>query len=116
MHGSGYVGIGCLLLVAWAYGRILHARGPLPIVLRALRHARGPAGLLPTNDQHTHSPNHASNNPFIRASVRTFTHTSIHPFIHPPIRSSTNTSTHIPTHPSIIHIRSFTWMDGRMDG
>src|SRR6218665_2912520 len=90
MHGWVNVGIGCLLVVAWAYGSILHARGPLPINLRALRHARCPAGLLPTNDQHTHSPNHPS--------AQSPTHLFTHPFIHPPIRSSTNTFTHIPIH------------------
>src|SRR6218665_1939522 len=49
MHDWENVGVGCLLVVAWAYRRILHTRGPLPICLRALRHiARGPAGLLVT--------------------------------------------------------------------
>src|SRR6218665_1252875 len=102
MHGWVNVGVGCWLVVAWAYGRILHARGHLPIGLRALRHARGPAGLLPTNDQHTHSPNHASNNPSIPPSVRTLAHTSIHPpihspthpFVHPPIYLSTHAFIH----------------------
>src|SRR6218665_3882104 len=88
MHGWVNVCVGWLLVVAWAYGRLIHARGPLPIGLRALRHARAPTGLLPTNNQHTHSPNHASNFPSIQPSVRTLIHISIHPPIHSPIHPS----------------------------
>src|SRR6218665_1176976 len=86
MHGWVNVDVGCLLVVAWAYGRILHARGPLPIGLRALRHARGSAGLLPTHDQHTHihTTMHPIIHPSIPPSVRTLTHTSIHSHIHSP--------------------------------
>src|SRR6218665_2380222 len=133
MHGWLSVGIGCLLAVAWAYGRLLHARGPLPIGLRALRHARGPAGLLPTNDQHTHSPNHASTHPSHHPSAHSPTLLFTNPFVHQPIHSSTHTSihphthspaypfTHINIHPSIhqsIHpsIRVNEWVGERQCG
>src|SRR6218665_1857962 len=28
MHGLANVGVGCFLVVAWTYGRLIHARGP----------------------------------------------------------------------------------------
>src|SRR6218665_420083 len=100
MHGWVSVGVGCLLVVAWAYGRLIHARGPLPIGLRALRHARGPAGLLPTNNQHTYLPKHASNHPSIQPLVRTLTHTSIYPPIHSPPYPFIHPHNPSPTHPT----------------
>src|SRR6218665_1797008 len=74
----------CYLFVSSSSGlrALRHARGPLSIGFRALRHARGPAGPLLTSNQHTHSPNHASNHPFIQPYFCTLTHTSIHPPIH----------------------------------
>src|SRR6218665_3124626 len=124
MHGWVNLCVDCLLVVAWAYGRFIHARGPLPKGLRDARHARGPAGLLPTNKQHTmsYSPKHASNHPPNHPSERS------NPSSHPPIHSPTNPfmppSTHIPIHPhthptnqsihSPIHVDA--WNGGRSDG
>src|SRR6218665_373779 len=101
MHGWMKMCVGCLLVVAWDYGRLSHARGPLPIGLRVLRHARGPAGLLLTNNQHTfnqpyiQSSNHPSNHPSIRSSTHPLpNHTLLHTSIHPPIQSSTHPFIH----------------------
>src|SRR6218665_4042045 len=87
-HARGPLSI-CLRALRHARGplsiglrALRHARGPLSIGLRALRHARGPAGPILTSNQHTHSPNHASNHPFIQPYLCTLTHTSIHPPIH----------------------------------
>jgi len=88
-----------LLVVAWAYGRLSHARGPCLKAYGVLRHARDPAGLLPTNNQHTLSTNHASNYPSIQPSVRTLTPT----FIHPSIHSLTLLFTHPPSVRSLAH-------------
>src|SRR6218665_2241612 len=91
----------CLLVAAWAYGRLIHARGPLLIGLGVLREDRGPAGLLPTNNQHTYI--HPAMRPIIHPLNHPSAHSPIypfsHPFIHPPIRSSTHTSGNVPIHP-----------------
>src|SRR6218665_198566 len=112
MHGWVNVYVDCLLVVVWAYGRLIHARGPLPIGLRALRHAEGPAGQLLTNNQRTQSPTmrpiiHPPNHPSAHSPTHPFTHPSAHSPKHPP----TYPSTHIPipptTHPflhSSIHL------------
>src|SRR6218665_4135072 len=89
MHGWVSVCVGCLLVVAWAYGRLIHARGPLPKGLRALRHARGPAGPLLTNKQHTFTQ------PCIQSSI----HLTICPYTHPHIHSHAHSFTHPFIHP-----------------
>src|SRR6218665_1319493 len=89
------VGRMCVLIVCSSWGlREINPRQK-PLCLRALRHARGPACLLPTNNQHTHSPNHESNHPsnLDQPSVRTLTHIII--YIPPPIYPPKHPSTHI---------------------
>src|SRR6218665_3882103 len=87
MHGWVNVCVDYLLVVdllgLW--------RGAKPVSLWAGALWRGlisrkPKLLLTTN-QHTHSPIHASNHPFIQPSVRTLIHTSIQPPIHSPTLS-----------------------------
>src|SRR6218665_382609 len=99
LHGWVNVCVDRLLIVARTYGRLLHARGPLPMGLRALRHARGPAGLLPTNNQYPHSPImhpiiHQPNHPSIHSPTHPFTHPFIFTSIHSPIHSSTHPFIH----------------------
>src|SRR6218665_2556377 len=36
MHGWVNVCVGCLLVVAWAYGRLIHARGPTAIMIMSV--------------------------------------------------------------------------------
>jgi len=107
MHGWVNVGVCCLLVVAWAYGRLIHARGPLSIGLRALRHARGPAG--PVYQQATNTHIHQTMHPIILRSNPPSSHSPIHPFIHlfihylsvyAPIHPPTYLSTLIPIQPT----------------
>src|SRR6218665_2744421 len=100
--------IGCLgecgywLFVSSSLG--LRKNTPLPIGLRALRHARGPAGLLPTNDQHTHI--HPTLHPIIHPTIRPHTHS----YIYSPTHSFTHPSVSPPIHPhsSILAIHPYT--------
>src|SRR6218665_4049239 len=119
MHGLVNVCVGCLLVVTWAYGTLIHTRGPLPKGLRALRHAIGPTGLKLTNitnNQYTHSVSHASSHslvqpPAVHSRTHPFTHPLTHPLIHLPIHALTHSPLHSPTHPSI---HSCDCMDGWM--
>src|SRR6218665_2585683 len=105
VHGWVNVCVGCLLAVAWAYGRLSHARGPQPIGLRALRHARGPAGPLLTKKQRTHftqpyiPPPIYSPTPSIHQHLHSPTHPFIHPSIHPHIHSPTHSFIYPSIHP-----------------
>src|SRR6218665_2627189 len=99
MHGWVNAGIGCLLVVAWAYGKILHVRGPslLAYGLYATPVAQQ-VYYQQTTNTHIHSTMHPIIHPSHHPSAHSPTHLFTHPFIHPPIRSPTNTSTHIPFH------------------
>src|SRR6218665_1713679 len=111
MNGLVNACIGCLLIVAWAYGRLSHARGLLPISLRAFRPRQRPSRST-TNKQPTYTFNqpciqpsiHLSNHPSVHSPTHPLPHPSIypfiHPFIHPPIHPPTQSSTHssIPIH------------------
>src|SRR6218665_1854598 len=128
-------GVGCFLVVAWAYGRLIHARGPLPTGLRGFTPRQRPSRST-TNKQPTHtfiqpcihpsnhpsvhppihSPIHPHIHPFhpsIHPPFHSSTHPFIHPSVHPPIRSSTHPFIHpsvrppIHSHPSILPIHSF---------
>src|SRR6218665_2711203 len=95
--------VGCLLVVAWAYGRLSHARGHPAYRLTGFTPRQRPSRST-TNKQRTHSTNHASNHPSIsHPSVHPLTHRSIHPSI----RSSTHPIIHASTSPSIYPIDPF---------
>src|SRR6218665_2062560 len=103
MHGWVNVCVGCLLVVAWAYGRLSYARGPLPIGLRGFKPRQRPSRST-TNKQTTHTLNqptmlpiiHPFNHPYVYSPTHSFTQ----PFIHPPFHSSTiRLSTHPLIHP-----------------
>src|SRR6218665_3767670 len=101
-HGCVYV---CWLIVSSSMGlREINPRQrpPAYIGLRALRHARGPAGLLLTNNQHKYI--HPTLHPTIHSSNHPFVHSPTHPFTHPSIHTFINTSIH--SHPSILSIHS----------
>src|SRR6218665_1453181 len=115
MHGLVNMCV-CWLFVSTGLGlRDINPRQrPLPIDLRAFRHARGPRGLLLTNNRYSNSARYASNHPSIQVDgrmVRPLTHKSIYPPIHSPtypftytstkpsIHSPSHLSTHIPIHP-----------------
>src|SRR6218665_293901 len=101
MHGWVNVCVGWLLAVAWAYGRLSHARGPLPIGLRDFTPRQRPSRSA-TNKQ----PTHTFNQPCIHSSI----HSTISPYTPPHIHSPTP-SIHPPIHspiPSIHPLHSFT--------
>src|SRR6218665_3221087 len=112
MNGLVNACIGCLLIVAWAYGRLSHARGLLPISLRAFRPRQRPSRST-TNKQPTYTFNqpciqpsiHLSNHPSVHSPTHPFPHPSIHPPTHPPTHSSIHPFFH--PHPSILSIHSF---------
>src|SRR6218665_3141265 len=116
MHGLANVGVGCLLAVAWAYGRLIHARGPTAYRLTGFCPTPEAQQVyyLQTTNTHIHPTMHPTIHPFNHPSVHSPTHPSIpsihsptlsfiHPSVHPPIRSST----HPFIHPSILSIHSF---------
>src|SRR6218665_3160916 len=100
MHDWVNVCVGCLLVAARAYGKLIHARGPA------------------TNNQPTHtipqpctqSPihtiirpythSHPFTQPFNLQPIHSPIHSLIHLSINPPIYSSTNPFIHQTTHPS----------------
>src|SRR6218665_2607818 len=90
MHGWVNVCVGWLLAVAWAYGRLSHARGSLPIGLRGFTPRQRPS--RSTTNEHTtrtHSTNHDPIvHPFNHTSVHSPIHSFTHPFIQPPLHSS----------------------------
>src|SRR6218665_370591 len=98
MHGLVNVRVGCLLVVARAYGRLSHARGPLPIGLRGFTPRQRPSRST-TNKQPTHTLNQPYIQSSIQPSVRSLTRTSIHPPIHSPTHPFTHSSIH--PHPFI---------------
>src|SRR6218665_639551 len=131
MFGLVNVCVGCLLAVAWAYGRLSHARGPLPIGLRGFTPRQRPSRSA-TNKQPTHTFNQPCIHSSIHSTICPYTHPHIHsptPSIHPPIHSPTpsihplypfthpsiqpiiHSFTHPPTHP-----RAGGWMGMWVDG
>src|SRR6218665_3796435 len=85
MLGLVNVCVGCLLVVAWAYGRLSHARGRLPIGLRGFTPRQRPSRSTTYQQPSTHSTNHASNHPSNHLSDHSPPHPSIRPSIHPSI-------------------------------
>jgi len=134
MHGWVNAFVGRLLIVAWAYGRLSHARGPTADRLTGFTPLQRPSRST-TNKQPTHTLNqpctHSSIHPTIRPCTHPHIHSPIlsihppyihspyplthlihsptHPFIHPCIRSSTHPFTHpsIHPHPSILYIHPY---------
>src|SRR6218665_1011435 len=119
MHGWVNAFVGRLLVVAWAYGRLSHARGPTANRLTGFTPRQRPSRST-TNKQRTHtfiqSCIQSLNQPYVRTLTHTsihpthpFTHRSIHPrhpFTHPhlfthPIHSPIHSSTHSSTHPYV---------------
>src|SRR6218665_842156 len=119
MHGWMNAFVGRLLVVAWAYGRLSHARGPTADRLTGFAPRQRPSRAT-TNKKRTHTLKQPCMQSSIQPYVRTLTHhTSIHPpyalthrishplhpfthTIHQPIHSITiHSSTHPPTHPPI---------------
>src|SRR6218665_2495257 len=119
MHGWVIAFVGRLLIVARAYGRLSHARGPTADRLTGLTPRQRPSRST-TNKKPTHTLKQPCMQSSIQPYVRTLTHhTSTHPihsptdpvthpiriytpFIHQPIHSATiHSSTHPPTHPPI---------------
>src|SRR6218665_1617646 len=108
MQGLVTVCIGCLLVVAGAYGRLGHARGPLPIGLRGFTPRQRPSRST-TNKQQTHTFNQpciqSSIQPYTYPHINSPTHPLIHPTTHPPIHSSTHPFIHLSTHTSILSMQ-----------
>src|SRR6218665_40588 len=116
--------VGCLLVVAWAYERLIHARGPLDRLTGFMPRQR------PSRSTTNKQPIHALSQPCIQSSIthppiNSPTHPFTHPFNHPPIRSPIHPSIpppaplflhqpiHSPTHPSIHpYIHMDAWMGG----
>src|SRR6218665_264571 len=93
MHGWVNVCLGCLLVVAWAYGRLIHARGPTAYRLTGFTPRQRP-NRSTTNNRPTHihqpctqSSIHPSSHPSVHSTTHSPTHLFTHPFIHPPILS-----------------------------
>src|SRR6218665_1928722 len=117
MHGWVNVCVGWLLVVAWAYGRLIHARG---LCLQAY-------GLYatPEDQQVYYQQTHTFMQPCIESSIyptiRPYTHPHIHlsthsftnPSVHPPRYPPTYSFNQPPIHPLSIH--PSTWMHGRVD-
>src|SRR6218665_3569105 len=96
MHGWVNALVGRLLVVAWAYGRLSHARGPTADRLTGFKPRQRPSRSTTNKKQRTHSSNHACNHPS--------NHTSVH-------SSTTHPSTHLihsPTDPVTHPIHLFT--------
>src|SRR6218665_2653555 len=93
-----------LLVVAWAYGRLIHARGPTAYRLTGFTPRQRPSRST-TNKRPTHiftqSCTQPSIHPASHPSVHSPTHPFTHPFIHPTIHSPTHPFIHSPTHPFI---------------
>src|SRR6218665_802562 len=91
--------IGYLLVVTWAYGRLSHARGPLPIGLRGFMPRQRPSRST-TNKQPTYTFNQPCIQPSIYPTIRPSTHphfhSPIHPFTHPSIHLSIHSPVHSP--------------------
>src|SRR6218665_3858734 len=94
--------VGCLLVVAWAYERLIHARGPLDRLTGFMPRQR------PSRSTTNKQPIHALSQPCIQSSINhppinSPTHPFTHPFNHPPIRSPIHSPTRppfpSPTHP-----------------
>src|SRR6218665_2916788 len=108
MHGWGNVGVSCLLVVAWAYGRLIHARGPSAYRLTDVTPRQRP-NRSTTNKQPTPTFTQPRIRSFIQPFARTLTHTSIHPpiyspnhaLIHPSMHPLVHLSTYLFIHPSI---------------
>src|SRR6218665_3549808 len=98
MHGWVNVCISCLLVVAWAYGRLIHARGPTAYRLTGFT-PRQRTSRSTTNKKSTHTLNQpciqSSIHPLhpsicIHPPVHQFKHPCIYPSSHPPILPSTH--------------------------
>jgi len=101
MHGWMNVCVGWLLVVAWAYGRLSHARGPTAYRLTGFTPRQRPSRST-TNKQTTHTFNQPTMHPIIHpfhSTIRPYTH----PHIHSPTHSFTNPFIHPPSVRPLIH-------------
>src|SRR6218665_1507584 len=97
MHGGVNLGVGCLLVVAWAYGKLIHARCPSAYRLTFTQLCIK-SSIHRTIRPYTHPPQTSLPHPFIYTPIRSSTHTSIH--IYPLIYPYIYIYTHSPTYPS----------------
>src|SRR6218665_2185870 len=103
MHGWVNAFVGRLLIVAWAYGRLSHARGPTADRLTGFKPRQRPSRST-TNKKRTHTLKQPCMQSSIQPYIRTLTHPihSLTPYIHQPIYLATiHSPTHPPTHPPI---------------